>query len=94
MNQDDLEKSISSLSGWTVKGNALHRVFMFKDFLTSFGFMTMVAIEAERMDHHPDWRNVWNRVEITLFTHDKGAITEKDVQLARIIDDIAKRWGN
>jgi len=74
---------------WEEKDNKLHRKFEFKNFSEAFGFMTRVAFEAERMDHHPLWTNVWNRVDIWLSTHDAGDIvTDKDRKLAKSIDRI------
>jgi 4a-hydroxytetrahydrobiopterin dehydratase len=72
---------------WTKKNNALYKKFIFKDFSEAFAFMTRVAIEAEKMNHHPLWSNVYNNVEICLSTHDAGdIITEKDQLLAKKID--------
>lgn len=74
---------------WTEKENVLYRKFEFRDFSEAFAFMTRVAIEAEKLNHHPLWTNVWNKVEIWLSTHDAGDIvTEKDRQLAKRIDRI------
>ena len=74
---------------WQEKENKLVRSFKFKDFSEAFGFMVRVAIEAEKMNHHPEWSNVYNRVEIRLSTHDAGGVvTEKDRQLARVIDNL------
>ncbi|MCK8783948.1 4a-hydroxytetrahydrobiopterin dehydratase [Roseomonas sp. NAR14] len=67
-------------------GRSIRREFRFADFGAAWGFMSRVALLAERQDHHPDWRNVWNRVEITLTTHDAGGLSERDVTLARAID--------
>ena len=69
--------------------DAIARTFSFKDFNAAFGFMTRVALLAERMNHHPEWRNVWNRVEVTLSTHDAGGLTERDLKLAEAMDRIA-----
>ena len=69
--------------------DALSRTFKFADFSAAFGFMTRVALAAEKLDHHPEWFNVWNRVEITLSTHDAGGLTERDIKLAKIIDKLA-----
>jgi 4a-hydroxytetrahydrobiopterin dehydratase len=75
---------------WQEKNNALNRKFQFKDFSEAFAFMTRVALEAEKMDHHPVWTNVYNQVEISLSTHSAGdKITEKDRQLAKKIDALA-----
>ncbi|HXB94006.1 MAG TPA: 4a-hydroxytetrahydrobiopterin dehydratase [Puia sp.] len=72
---------------WEEKNNALYRKFQFKDFSEAFAFMTRVALAAEKMDHHPDWSNVYNTVEILLSTHSAGDIvTEKDRKLAQKID--------
>ena len=72
---------------WEEKNNALYRKFEFKNFSEAFAFMTRVALEAEKMDHHPNWTNVYNTVEITLNTHSAGnVVTEKDRKLAKKID--------
>jgi 4a-hydroxytetrahydrobiopterin dehydratase len=72
---------------WEEKNNSLYRKFQFKNFSEAFAFMTRVALEAEKMDHHPSWTNVYNTVEITLNTHSEGNIvTEKDRKLAKKID--------
>jgi 4a-hydroxytetrahydrobiopterin dehydratase len=76
---------------WTEQGDSLYRVFTFGDFSEAFAFMTRVALEAEKMNHHPRWSNVWNRVEIWLSTHDAGdKITDKDRRLAAQIDQLVK----
>ncbi len=69
--------------------DALTRTLKFADFSAAFGFMSRVALAAEKLDHHPEWLNVWNRVEITLSSHDAGGLTERDLKLARIIDKLA-----
>ena len=74
---------------WQETNNKLYRKFEFADFSEAFAFMTRVALAAEKMDHHPEWKNVWNRVEIWLSTHDAGdVITEKDRKLAAKIDKL------
>lgn len=75
-------------SGWRpVDGrDALSKTFYFKDFTRAFGWMAAVALRAEKLDHHPEWRNVWNRVEVVLTTHDAGGLTRLDVALARDMD--------
>lgn len=82
---------IPALHGWlaTAGRDALHKQFVFKDFNTAFAFMTQVALKAEKMDHHPEWFNVWNKVEITLSTHDAGGLTALDLELARFIESAA-----
>jgi len=83
---------LSELNGWqaTTGRDAIQRQFKFADFNEAFGFMTRVAIKAQEMDHHPEWFNVYNKVEITLSTHDAGGLTERDFKLARFIDGVAK----
>ncbi len=77
-----------SLPGWSlVEGrDAIRRSFRFRDFSEAWGFMARVALLAEAQDHHPEWSNVWNRVEIVLTTHDAGGLSARDVRLARAID--------
>lgn len=83
--------ALAGLSGWTeVAGrDAIAKRFVFADFNEAFGFMARVALGAERMDHHPEWSNVYNRVEITLSTHDCGGLSARDVKLAAFIDAAA-----
>lgn len=78
--------------GWsmTAGGKAIERHVEFKDFAGAFGFMSAVALAAERMNHHPDWSNSYNRVDIRLSSHDAGGLTSRDVKLARKINDILK----
>ena len=83
--------ALAGLKGWAeVQGrDAIRKEFRFKDFNAAFGFMARVALQAERMDHHPEWSNVYNRVDVTLATHDAGGLTARDVTLARFMDDTA-----
>lgn len=74
--------------------DAIHKEFLFKDFNQAFGFMTRVALKAEKMDHHPEWFNVYNKVQITLSTHDCSGLSENDVQLANFIETAAKSIEN
>lgn len=84
---DENSNSPSGAAGWEEKDNKLYRKFSFKNFNEAFGFMTRVALEAEKMDHHPLWTNVYNTVEVWLSTHDAGDIvTDKDRKLAKKID--------
>lgn len=77
---------------WTEKNNQLTKTFVFKNFSEAFAFMTRVAIEAEKLNHHPSWANTWNKVEICLSTHDAGnRVTEKDYQLAKAIDELVQQ---
>ena len=78
---------------WEESDNALHAEFKFRDFSQAFAFMTEVAIAAEKMNHHPEWTNVWNTVKFSLCTHDAGnTVTDRDRKLAAKIDEIAKRY--
>lgn len=74
------------LPGWALEGEHLKRSFKFVDFVEAFGFMTKVALLAEKQDHHPEWFNVWNRVDIALTTHDAKGLSARDVKLAKAID--------
>ena len=80
----------STPEGWAVVDGKLHREFEFHNFVEAFGFMSMVALLAEKADHHPDWSNSWNKVVIDLVSHDKGGITDRDLRLARQIEAAAK----
>lgn len=89
------EKALSELKGWTkARGrDAIEKTFLFKDFNEAFGFMTRVALAADKADHHPEWFNVYNRVEVTLTTHDAKGVSERDVAMAKFMDRIAGRAG-
>ncbi|CAL1689929.1 Putative pterin-4-alpha-carbinolamine dehydratase [Brevundimonas subvibrioides] len=89
-------EAVAALSGWAVaRGDrpAIARALKFADFNTAFAFMARVALKAETMDHHPEWSNVYNRVDILLTTHDAGGVTELDLTLARFINDAATSLG-
>ena len=77
-------------SAWTITQNKLQKKFEFNNFVTAFGFMTQTALIAERMNHHPEWRNVYRMVEVALITHDAGGITELDFKLAHAMEEIAR----
>ena len=84
---------MTRLPGWRAlpgARDAIQRTYKFKDFNTAFGFMTRVAIKAETLDHHPEWFNVYNRVDVTLATHDADGVTVLDVELATFMDEIAE----
>jgi 4a-hydroxytetrahydrobiopterin dehydratase len=88
--------ALPRLSGWSaVEGgrDAIAKTFRFADFNAAFGFMSRVALKAEKLDHHPEWFNVYNRVEVTLATHDADGVTELDVALAGFMDEAAKAAG-
>jgi 4a-hydroxytetrahydrobiopterin dehydratase len=75
-------------NGWLLKDQSIHQEFKFSSFISAFSFMTAIALEAEKANHHPNWENVYNRVKVTLNTHDAGGLTTKDFDLAQKIDDI------
>ena len=78
---------------WDVSGKSLNKTFVFKEFTEAFAFMTEVAKIAEELDHHPDWSNSWNTVEISITNHQAGGITEVDLYMCARIEETAKRWG-
>ena len=86
------DAALTRLSGWAKAAgerDAICKTFRFKDFNAAFGFMTRVALMADKLDHHPEWFNVYNRVEVTLATHDADGVTDLDVQLASFMDEAA-----
>jgi 4a-hydroxytetrahydrobiopterin dehydratase len=88
---EELATRLSMLDGWThaaVRGGTLSKEFRFEDFIQAFGFMAQMALHAERMNHHPEWFNVYNRVSVTLTTHDVDGISDKDFEMARLMDRI------
>ena len=89
--ESEIHSALESLPEWTVVNGKLHREYAFADFPHAFGFMAAAATVAESMQHHPEWSNVYNRVTVDLTTHDAGGITQKDVQLARKLEDIARK---
>ncbi len=91
LNDHDLKLAVEKLSGWTVKNEKLHREYKFPDFAHAFGFMATAAVLIEKMNHHPEWSNVYNRVSVDLTTHDTGGITERDVKLAGVLEEIAQK---
>lgn len=88
-----IDEVLRGLDGWTRSGDTIGRTFRFADFVTAFGFMSSCALVAESMNHHPEWSNVYNRVEVTLSTHDAGGLTQLDVDLATRMSDLADRTG-
>ncbi len=90
-----VDQALAELSGWSaVPGReAIGKSFRFDDFNQAFGFMTRIALAAEKLDHHPEWFNVYNRVDVTLATHDADGVTELDLKLARLMDAAATGAG-
>lgn len=91
MNKETRADALIGLEGWsdTEDRDAIQKTFTFKSFNQAFSFMTRVAMEAEKANHHPEWFNIYNRVDVTLSTHDAGGITEKDIKLAQFMEMIA-----
>jgi 4a-hydroxytetrahydrobiopterin dehydratase len=86
LSQEDIETQLLAHPRWAVVGGKLHRELLFEDFVRAFGFMSQVALLAERSDHHPEWSNVYRRVVIDLTTHDAGGLSQRDFDLAAAID--------
>ena len=91
LSHKELQDALHTLDGWSVKNEKLHREFQFTDFAHAFGFMATAALGIEKMDHHPEWQNVYNRVTVDLTTHDEGGISAKDIALAKLLDAVAKK---
>ena len=89
------KQALKGLSGWTEKqdGEAIGRSFVFRDFNEAFGFMSRVALVAEKNDHHPEWRNVYKTVDVVLSTHDSGGVTSLDIDLAKVMNAVAGQLG-
>ncbi|MAI15241.1 MAG: 4a-hydroxytetrahydrobiopterin dehydratase [Rhodospirillaceae bacterium] len=90
LNSAQREDALKSLTDWSEAndGKAIRKVFEFRDFKQAFGFMSQAALKAEQMDHHPEWSNVYDKVDVTLTTHDAGGVTELDIQLAAFMDNV------
>lgn len=89
MSAQQIEASLKDLPNWKLKDEKLHRELKFKNFVQAWGFMTQVAVLAEKMNHHPEWSNVWNKVTIDLTTHEADGISQRDFDLAKQIDQVA-----
>lgn len=88
LSEFEITEELKKLEGWEIKDNKLHKEIQFESFNQAFGFMTRAAMEIEKMNHHPEWFNVYNRITIDLTTHDAGGITNNDVNLARILNSL------
>ncbi len=88
LSEQEITAGLRNLPGWSVANGNLHRVFEFKDFSAAFGFMTRAALAAEKMNHHPDWSNSWNKVTVDLCTHSAGGLTKNDFDLAAAMQQI------
>jgi 4a-hydroxytetrahydrobiopterin dehydratase len=92
LSEEAITARLAERAGWARQGEAIGRTFVFADFVEAFGFMSAAALIAERMNHHPDWKNVYRTVEVTLSTHDAGGLTELDFELAAAMDGLAERF--
>ena len=92
LSESERDEALAGLDGWTYDAarNGIAKRFLFADFGAAFAFMTRIALEAEKADHHPDWTNVWNRVDILLSTHSEGGVTAKDIALAARIEALLR----
>ena len=88
LSETEITEELKKLEGWVIKDNKLHKEFQFDSFNQAFGFMTRAAMEIEKMNHHPEWFNVYNRITVDLTTHDAGGITNNDINLARILNSL------
>ncbi|TLX81348.1 MAG: 4a-hydroxytetrahydrobiopterin dehydratase [Thaumarchaeota archaeon] len=89
LSDEQIRKELGNLPGWSVVNGKLHKEFTFKDFIEAFGFMTTAALHIEKMNHHPEWFNVYNKLKIDLVTHDAGGITQNDINLARTLNSLS-----
>jgi 4a-hydroxytetrahydrobiopterin dehydratase len=90
LSDQDVHQRLAKLPAWKIVGGKLHREILFKDFVEAFGFMSSVALVAEKMNHHPDWSNTYNKVAIDLVSHDAKGISQRDFDLATVIDALVK----
>ena len=88
LSSDEIENELKSLDGWSVVNGKLHKDFQFDDFNQAFGFMARASMHIEKMNHHPEWFNVYNKLSVDLMTHDAGGITQNDVNLAKILNSL------
>lgn len=91
LSDSEISSQLAKLPNWGLKDGKLHREYKFSDFAHAFGFMATAAPLIEKRDHHPEWANVYNRVTVDLMTHDAGGVTQKDVDLAALLEGIAKK---
>jgi len=92
LDNKEFEEELKKLKGWQSSQTSIKKSFKFKNFIEAFGFMTAVAVEAESMNHHPDWSNSYNKVDVKLTTHSMGEVTRKDIELAKKIDKLSRKY--
>ncbi len=88
LSSDTIENELKGLDGWSVVNGKLHKDFQFDDFNQAFGFMARASMHIEKMNHHPEWFNVYNKLSVDLMTHDAGGITQNDINLAKILNSL------
>ena len=88
LSSDTIENELKGLDGWSVINGKLHKDFQFDDFNQAFGFMARASMHIEKMNHHPEWFNVYNKLSVDLMTHDSGGITQNDINLAKILNSL------
>ena len=89
LSDEQIRKELVNLPGWSVVNGKLHKEFTFESFIEAFGFMTTAALHIEKMNHHPEWFNVYNKIKVDLVTHDAGGITQNDIDLARTLNSLS-----
>jgi 4a-hydroxytetrahydrobiopterin dehydratase len=89
LSEAEVRERLASFPSWTSSGDRIRRSYLFRDFSEAFGWMTRVALTAEKLDHHPEWTNVYSRVDVELTTHDAGGLTDLDFELARAMDRLS-----
>ena len=88
LSEEQIKKELANLHGRSILNRKLHKDFVFKDFIEAFGFMSTAALHIEKMNHHPEWFNVYNKIKVDLTTHDADGITQNDINLARILNSL------
>lgn len=88
LSDEKIRDELTGLDGWTIKDGKLHKDFVFDDFVEAFGFMSRASLHIERINHHPEWFNVYNKLSVDLTTHDAGGITQNDIALAKILNSL------
>jgi 4a-hydroxytetrahydrobiopterin dehydratase len=88
LSSEKISEELKNLPGWKIKEEKLNKDFEFKDFNHAFGFMTRAAMHIEKMNHHPEWFNLYNKITVDLMTHDAGGITQNDIELAKILNSL------
>jgi 4a-hydroxytetrahydrobiopterin dehydratase len=88
LSEEQIKAELANLNGWSVKNGKLHKDFVFANFIDAFGFMSKASLHIEKMNHHPEWFNVYNKLSVDLTTHDAGGITQNDINLAKTLNSL------